>query len=55
MAYVRANMFYEREQWKKPLLISAGFHLGLVAAMIVLGWVLKPRAAANWGENQGDE
>ena len=54
MAYVRANLFYEREQWKKPLLISAGFHLGLVAAMFVLGWVLQPSSTNDWGTNSGD-
>ena len=31
MAYVRANLFYEREQWRKPLLLSVGFHGLLVA------------------------
>jgi len=36
MAYARANLFYEREQWKKPLLLSTAFHLGLVVAGLAL-------------------
>ena len=54
MAYVRANLFYEREEWKKPLLISVAFHGGLVLAMIALGYVMQPRSNSNWGTNQGD-
>jgi periplasmic protein TonB len=54
MAYVRANLFYEREQWKKPLLISVAFHGTLVLAMVGLGYVMQPHANSNWGTNQGD-
>jgi protein TonB len=42
-------MFYEREQWKKPLLVSVGFHGALVLAILVLGYVLAPHGTSNWG------
>jgi periplasmic protein TonB len=54
MAYARANMFYERESWRKPLLISLGFHAFIVLVILVLGFVMGPRNQTNWGENQGD-
>jgi periplasmic protein TonB len=55
MAYVRANLFYEREQWKKPLLLSAAFHLGLVAAGVGLSFVMNAHSSKNdWGINEGD-
>jgi len=54
MAYARANLFYEREQWKKPLVLSVGFHLLLVAAIAVAGYVLRPRVVNSWGINSGD-
>jgi len=54
MAYVRANLFYEREEWKKPLLISVAFHGALVLAMIALGYVMQPRGNSNWGTNSGE-
>jgi periplasmic protein TonB len=54
MAYARANMFYERESWRKPLLISLGFHAFIVLVIVVLGFVMEPRHQTNWGENQGD-
>lgn len=47
-------MFYEREQWKKPLLISMGFHGALVLAIVVMSFVLTPRGNTNWGTNTGD-
>jgi protein TonB len=55
MAYVRANMFYEREQWKKPVLLSMGFHALLVIAIFAAGYVLNPHGSANdWGIHEGD-
>lgn len=55
MAYVRANLFYEREEWKKPMLLSVGFHGLLVAAIFVAGYVLNPHGSANdWGIHEGD-
>src|SRR4029077_5544559 len=54
MAYVRANLFYEREQWKGPLLLSVGFHGLLVLAILGASYVMQPHANANWGTNQGD-
>ena len=54
MAYVRSNLFSEREQWKKPLLLSVGFHMLLTAGILVAGWVLGPRTSVNWGINTGD-
>src|SRR5512135_1462687 len=54
MAYVRANLFYEKEQWSKPLLLSVGFHLALVGAIVVAAYVFKDRVVNNWGINNGD-
>lgn len=54
MAYVRANMFYERERWTKPLALSFGFHALLVLTIVVAAFVLEPRGGSNWGENQGE-
>jgi protein TonB len=54
MAYIRANLFYEREQWKKPLVLSVGFHLALVATILVTGYLAQPRSTVNWGINSGD-
>src|SRR6185312_11338899 len=55
MAYVRANIFYEREQWKKPVLLSVGFHGVLVLAIIVWGFAMQSHSTANdWGIKQGD-
>src|SRR5215472_2917331 len=54
MAYVRANMFYEREQWKRPLLVSVGFHGALVLAIFAASYVLAPHGSSNWGTNAGE-
>lgn len=53
MAYARANMFYERESWRKPLLISAGFHVFVALSIVLAGFVLEPRTQSDWGEDQG--
>lgn len=54
MSFVRSNLFYEREQWKRPLLLSAGFHLFLAGSIVLTGYLLAPRATTNWGQNTGD-
>jgi protein TonB len=54
MAYARANMFYERERWKRPLTLSLGFHVLLGLTIFALGFVLEPSGKSNWGENQGE-
>jgi protein TonB len=54
MAFVRSNLFYEREQWKKPLFLSAGFHLFLTGSIVLTAYLLAPRATTNWGQNTGD-
>jgi periplasmic protein TonB len=54
MAHVRANLFYEREQWKKPLLISMAFHGALAMTVFMLGYVLQPHGTTNWGTNRGE-
>jgi periplasmic protein TonB len=54
MAYARANMFYERESWRKPLAISLGFHGLLGLTIFALGFVMEPSGSSNWGDNQGD-
>lgn len=53
MAYVRANLFYEREKWRTPLLLSVGFHGFLVLSIVIAGFVIQPRGNTNWGTNQG--
>jgi protein TonB len=48
-------MFYEREQWKKPLLISVVFHGALVLAILAASYVMGPHESTNnWGANNGD-
>jgi protein TonB len=48
-------MFYEREQWRKPLLLSVGFHGALVLAIIGLSYVMHPHGnASEWGTNSGE-
>lgn len=55
MASVRANLFYEREQWRKPLLLSVGFHGLLLCAGLVLSYVMHPHGnASSWGTNGGE-
>lgn len=54
MAYVRANLFSERESWKRPLAISVGFHILLTATFLVVNFVLGPHTSSQWGENQGE-
>lgn len=53
MAYVRANLFYERESWKKPLWYSVGFHGLLVVAIIATAFVYGHRPVNTWGMNNG--
>jgi protein TonB len=48
-------LFYEKEQWKKPLLLSAAFHLGLVAVGLAMSYVMMPHSTKNdWGLHEGD-
>ena len=55
MAYVRANLFYEREHWQKPVLLSVAFHGLLVLAIVVWGFAMQSHSTANdWGIKQGD-
>jgi periplasmic protein TonB len=54
MTEVRANLFYEREEWKTPLLISVAFHFALVLGILAVGYVMQPRGNVNWGTNSGD-
>jgi protein TonB len=54
MAYIRANLFYEREQWRKPLMLAAGLHVLLALAIVALSYILQPRAGSNWGTNEGE-
>jgi protein TonB len=54
MAYARANMFYERESWRKPLAVSLAFHALLGLTIFAMGFVLEPSGKSNWGQNEGD-
>jgi periplasmic protein TonB len=53
MAYARANLFYERESWKKPLTWSAIFHGLLVASVAIVGYIYGHRPVNTWGMNNG--
>lgn len=46
-------MFYEHESWKRPLLVSVGFHGFLVLSFFTLGFILSPHGTSNWGHNEG--
>ncbi len=54
MAFVRPNLFYEREQWKRPLFLSAGFHLFLAGSILLVGYAITPSKGINWGQNTGE-
>ncbi|HLW53621.1 MAG TPA: TonB family protein [Candidatus Angelobacter sp.] len=54
MTYVRANLFIERESWKRPLVVSAGFHVLVTVTLLVLAFIMGPRGGSQWGENQGE-
>lgn len=54
MAFARANIFYERESWRKPLTLSLAFHALLGLTIFLLGFVMEPSGRSNWGENQGE-
>jgi protein TonB len=55
MAYVRANLFYEREQWRKPLLLSVGFHGLLAVAIFAASYTMQSHSSANdWGIKPGE-
>jgi len=53
MAYVRANLFYERESWKKPITLSMAFHGLLVVTIVVVAYVYGHQAVNTWGTNNG--
>src|ERR1044071_5534614 len=55
MAYVRANLFDERENWREPLLISVAFHAMLLFGGFGLGFLMQSHSHANdWGLHEGD-
>src|SRR5579864_2764819 len=55
MAYVRANLFDEREKWGEPLLISVAFHAALLFGGFGLGLVMNFHSSKNdWGIHEGD-
>jgi periplasmic protein TonB len=54
MAYARANMFYERESWRKPLALSLGFHALVALTIFVMGFVMQPSGKSDWGQVGGD-
>ena len=53
MAYVRANLFYERESWKKPITLSLSFHGLLVVSILVVAYIYGHQAVNTWGTNNG--
>jgi protein TonB len=54
MAYARANMFYERESWRKPVMVSLAFHVLLALTALVVGFIMQPRGKSDWGNNPGE-
>lgn len=54
MGYARANLFYERESWKKPLTWSVVFHALLTASVLITGYLYSHRPVNQWGMNSGD-
>jgi protein TonB len=55
MAYApKANIFYEREGWRRPLALSFAFHAAVILSIVAVGLVLEPRGQSNWGENPGE-
>lgn len=54
MATSRANLFYERDRWSKALMLSVGFHVLVGLGIFAAGFVLEPRGASNWGQNEGE-
>lgn len=55
MAHVRANLFYEREKWSGPLMISVAFHTMLLLGGWALGFFMHWHGTANdWGIKEGD-
>jgi periplasmic protein TonB len=54
MTYVRANLFYERGEWKKSVVASVAFHGLLVLAILFLNFFMQPRGTSNWGTNRGE-
>jgi protein TonB len=54
VATSRANLFFEKEQWRKPLVLSLGFHALVGLSVFGLGFVLEPSGQSNWGTNEGD-
>ena len=53
MAYVRANLFYERESWKKPITLSLTFHGLLVVSILVVAYIYGHQTVNTWGTNNG--
>jgi protein TonB len=51
---MRANLFYERESWKKPLTWSVVFHGFLVVSVAVTSYIYGHRPVNTWGVNNGD-
>ena len=54
MRYVRANLFYERESWKKPLTWSVVFHGLLIVSIAITSYIYGHRNVSTWGMNNGD-
>jgi protein TonB len=54
MAYVRANLFDEREKLSNSLVLSVAFHGLLVLAILGAGYLMQPHSNSNWGTNNGD-
>lgn len=54
MAYAQPNLFSEHEGWRRPLMLSLGFHALITGAIVTLSFVMAPRATSNWGANEGE-
>lgn len=50
-----ADIFFEQEQWRKPLTWSLLLHVGVTAAILVYAWVAGNRRGEGWGGGGGGD
>jgi protein TonB len=49
---VHAEIFFEREEWKRPLWWSVAFHIAVVLAMLAFAMYVGRGEGANWGSGE---
>lgn len=50
-----ADIFFEHEQWRKPLTWSLLLHVGVTAAIVIYAWVAGNRRGESWGGGGGGD